>query len=124
MTNAESGQANTILVMALEASTRPHVEVHIASFPVLEQRVQRLSPNLQFHPLDGMDFVEMLAGHGFFERDLPHRPRTGVFSAYPTFTGLILAGWDGECTSVFSHTMQTVSEDLHFCTFSLYADIL
>ena len=67
LTNAESGQANTILAMALEASTRPHVEVHIASFPVLEQRVQRLSPNLQFHPLDGKDYIEMLAGHGFFE---------------------------------------------------------
>ena len=41
VTNSESGQANTIMAMALEATTRPHVEVHIASFPVLKRRVER-----------------------------------------------------------------------------------
>ena len=95
--NAESGQANTILAMALAASTRPHFEAHIASFPVLEKRARKLSPRIHFHPLDGMDFLLMATSNGLPEEKLPHRPRSGVFSVYGRFVGIILAGWDEEC---------------------------
>ena len=97
VTNAESGQANTILAMALEASTRPHVEAHVASFPVLEKRVRKLSPKIQFHPLGGMDFMEMVGSNGFPEEKFPHRPRSGVLSTCGKFVGVVLAGWDEEC---------------------------
>ena len=97
VTNAESGQANTILAMALEVSTRPHFEAHIASFPVLEKRARKLSPRIHFHPLDGMDFLLMATSDGLPEEKLPHRPRSGVFSVYGRFVGIILAGWSEEC---------------------------
>ena len=76
VTNSESGQANTILAMALEATTRPHVEAHIASFPVLKRRVERLSQKINFHPLDGKDMLEMLAAQGITEETIPHPPTT------------------------------------------------
>ena len=59
VTNSEIGQANTILAMALEATTRPHLEAHLASFPVLKRRVESLNPEINFHPLDGKAMVEM-----------------------------------------------------------------
>lgn len=99
LTNAESGQANTILATAHEASTRPNVEVHIASFPILERRVQKLSSKLNFHPLDGKDLVEVLRVQGYLESNLPHPPTTRDYTAYSEYLAAIIAGWDGECGS-------------------------
>ena len=100
VTNAESGQANTILALALEALTRPHVEVHIASFPVLKQRVEKLSPKLNFHALDGKGMLETMASNaqGWTEANLSHPPTRKSFAAYGPFLGLVLAVWDGEGT--------------------------
>lgn len=97
VTNSESGQANTILALALEASARPHVEVHIASFPFLKRRVESLSPKLNFHPLDGKDMTAMYRSHGFSEEDTPHLPTTKSFAAYGRIMALSMAGWDGKC---------------------------
>jgi hypothetical protein len=58
--NAESGQANTILALALEALTRPHVKVHVASFPILKRRVERPGPIPNFHTLDGVNMFRVL----------------------------------------------------------------
>jgi len=115
VTNAESGQANTILAMALEALTRPHVEVHIASFPVLKQRVERLSPKLHFHTLDGKDLLEALASapQGLKEVHYSHPPTWKSFAPYGQSLGLILTGWDGECTFPFLFTRMS-SGDLVF----------
>lgn len=96
ITNSESGQANTILALALEASTRPHVEVHIASFLVLKPHAERLSSKFHFHPLDGKHMFEALAAQGLTERNLPHPPATKSFAVYDNL-GLGMVGWDGEC---------------------------
>ena len=101
VTNSESGQANIILAMALEATTRPRVEVHLASFPVLKQRVERLSPKINFHPLDGKEMVEMIQTLGPWEEIFPHPPTTKSYEPYGRITGLILATWDGECAFCF-----------------------
>ena len=53
--NAESGQANTTLALVLEALTRSHVQVHVASFPILKRRVERPGPIPNFHTLDGVN---------------------------------------------------------------------
>ena len=82
VTNAESGQSNTILAMALEASTRQNVQVHVASFPVLKPRVERLSSKLIFHPLDGQGSFETFAAKGVPEEKFPHPPATKDFAAY------------------------------------------
>jgi hypothetical protein len=99
VTNSESGQANTILAMANEASRRPHVDVHIASFPVLERRVKKLSPKLNFHPLDGEDMLEVLRAQGVLERDLPHPPTTKSFAAYGKNLVTVMVCWEGKCAS-------------------------
>lgn len=97
LTHAENGQANTVLAMALEALTRPNVEVHIASFPVLKQRVERLSPKLIFHALDDKSMGEVLPSQGLPDDDYPHLPTCKSFAAYGWPLGLILTTWDGEC---------------------------
>jgi UDP:flavonoid glycosyltransferase YjiC (YdhE family) len=97
VTNSESGQANTVLAMALEATKRPHVQVHIASFPVLERRVERLSPNIHFHPLDGKPMLEMMAEQGVSEETLPHPPTTKSHEPYGRSLAVVLTGWDVEC---------------------------
>lgn len=85
VTKAECGQSNTILALALEASTRHRLQVHIASFPVLKRRVERLSSKLNFHPLDGQGTFETPEAHGLSEQDLPHPPVTQSFAAYDKF---------------------------------------
>ena len=96
VTNSESGQANTILAMALEATTRPHIEVHVASFPVLKRRVERLSPKINFHPLDGKEMIEMLLAQRVSEETLPHPPTTKSYEPYQKME-FFLTGWDVEC---------------------------
>ena len=98
LTNSESGQANTILVLALEALTRPQVEVHIASFPTLRRRVEKLSPNLNFHALDGKGMFESVAEKGLTEDMLPHPPMRKGHTTHGRKLGRALAGWDGKCT--------------------------
>ena len=101
VTNSEIGQANTILAMALEATTRPNLEVHIASFPVLKRRIEKLSPKINFHPLDGKAMVEMASVHNLSEETFSHPPTTKSWEPYGLTFSVILTGWDGECTSRF-----------------------
>ena len=100
VTNAESGQVNTILATALEALTRPQVEVHVASFPILKQRIEGLSQKLKFHALDGKDMLEALTSmpQGLLDDNLSHPPTRKDFAPYCRSLGLMLSGWDGECT--------------------------
>ena len=101
VTNSEIGQANTILAMALEATTRPHLEVHIASFPVLKRRIEKLSPKINFHPLDGKAMIEMASVHNLSEETFSHPPTTKSWEPYGLTFSVILTGWDGECASCF-----------------------
>ena len=101
VTNSESGQANTILAMALEATTRPHVEAHVASFPALKRRVEGLSPKIKFHQLDGKNMFEMMLPQGVSEATLPHPPTTKSYEPYGRTMSIVVAGWDGECAFCF-----------------------
>lgn len=113
LTNAESGQANPALAMAHEASTRPGAEVHIASFPVLAQRVAGLSPGLTFHPLDGKDLIGGLKMQGFSERDLPHLPTAKDFAPYGKNMTSIMAGWSGASYMRIYESAKKVIEELN-----------
>ena len=114
VTNSESGQANTILAMALEATTRPHVEVHIASFQALKRRVEKLSPKIHFHQLNGKDMLEMMAERGLSEETLPHPPTTKSYAPYGQSMGIVLTGWDGECAFCFLLRMGVVTNMRRF----------
>lgn len=96
VTNSEDGQANTILAMALEAVTRPHIEVHVASFLALKRRVERLSSKLNFHPLDGECMFDMMAAQGVLEENLSHPPVTKSFELCGRRVLLVMVTWDWE----------------------------
>ena len=121
VTNSESGQANTILAMALEATTRPHVEVHVASFPVLKQRVERLSPRINFHPLVGRSMAEAVLARGFTVEELPHPPMAKSREPYGQVIPVLLTVWDGECEFCFLLWMWVVTYVCHLFLFSLRA---
>ena len=119
--NAESGQANTILALALEASTRPNVEVHIAPFPVLKRCVDRLSPKLSFHPLDGKEMTETYTSQGLSEQDAPHLPTTKSFAGYGKVMMIAMMGWEGE--RALSSFLRCVWPNNAFFRYSIPADI-
>jgi len=123
LTNSETGQANTILAMTLEAVTRPHVQVHIGSFPVLKQRVEKLSPKINFHALDGVEMVKSMRSKGFTEGGMPHPPTRTSFEAFGRNMALALVGWEGE-GAFFSYSLDVggVSDDDAVWP-SLYADL-
>jgi hypothetical protein len=75
LTDARSGQANTILVTILETPTRLHIEVHIASLPILKRYIEGLSPELNFHTLDGVSVLNALVAQGFSE-EMVSTPQT------------------------------------------------
>ena len=97
LTSPESGQSNTILATALEALTRPHVEVHVASFPSLRRRVERLDPRLNFHALDGKPAAEIASARGFSVVDAIHPPLRKRLVIDGRCFWLGYAPWDGEC---------------------------
>ena len=113
VTNSESGQANTILAMSLEATTRPHIQVHVASFPVLKRRVERLSPKISFHTLDGKDALEMATTRGLSEENIPHPPTTKSFKAYGRTLAALMTVWDGECAFCFLLRIWVVTDACH-----------
>jgi hypothetical protein len=122
ITNAESGQANTILALALEASTRPRIEVHIASFPVLKPHVERVSLKFHFHTLDGKHMLEVLAAQGLTEWDLPHPLTSKNLAGYDNL-GLAIVGWDGECafysSFVYGWNLTMLPSLQHTCGYSI-----
>ena len=113
VTNSESGQANTILAMALEVTTRPHVQVHVASFPVLKQRVERLSPRINFHPLDGKAMAEAMRARGLNVEKLSHPPTAKSREPYGHVIPAVLTVWDGECELCFLLWMWVVTYVRH-----------
>jgi hypothetical protein len=53
-TNSEHGQANVFLA-ASHSLLQQGAKVHFASFPVIEKTVRRLSGDIDFHAVDGID---------------------------------------------------------------------
>ncbi|EEB97975.1 hypothetical protein MPER_02602 [Moniliophthora perniciosa FA553] len=88
ITNSEHGQANVILAVAHELAQRPDVEVHVASFSKLQNRVAKLSMLLpdasnaiQFHAIDGLDYKSRLARQ-VSVHEVAHPAGYGVLQGY------------------------------------------
>ena len=124
VTNSESGQANTILAMALEALTRPHVEVHIASFPALKRLVEKLDLRLNFHPLDGKSMAEAGLARGFSVGDLAHPPLCKSLVVDSRALWLGHASWDGECGCRFPSGVRDISDDAALAYMRIYQSIM
>ena len=96
VTNSESGRTNTILALAPEAVTHPQVKVHIASTTALKPRIEQLSPELNFHSLDGESMYETASTRGLREEDLPHPPMTKSLEPCARTMTRVISGRDGE----------------------------
>ena len=112
LTNSESGQSNIVLATALEALTRPHVEVHVGSFPVLKRRVEKLDPRLNFHALDGKPADEIARGRGFSVGDAVHPPLRKCLLVDERIFWIGYAAWDGESEFPFPPGVGDVSDGI------------
>jgi hypothetical protein len=118
LTSSEYGQSNVVLALAHELALRPNVQVHIASFAVLDKRVSQLQDSLQaagstfpvtFHPLSGLSVGEALARKLETVNNLTHAP--GVKGAILSYTRLIniVAPWSGpEYIEVYERCMEII----------------
>ena len=79
MTLSETGQSNSIFALSLELLAHPNVDVHVASFPILRDRGEKLSSSANvverkhpdssftFHEIDGMSLGEAVGSKGVNE---------------------------------------------------------
>ena len=117
MTNSVSGQCNTIFALALELITHPNIDVHVASFPVLQKRAEELSSSARatekahpkssftFHEIGGMSFEEALASKGLSGASFPHPPLARSHDEGIAMLIAMLTNWDGKGTT---HTLVVV----------------
>lgn len=108
-TNSELGQSNVHLAVAHELLLRPRYELHIASFPPLEEKVHKLNTRVlecastltgtaTFHPLSGPSCIEAAAQHPGFIKVRDTKRGYGVRAAvnmYKTELPIILSLWNG-----------------------------
>ncbi|KAF9779593.1 hypothetical protein BJ322DRAFT_1167873 [Thelephora terrestris] len=80
LTVSEAGQSNSILALALELLTHPNIDSHIASFPILQKRVEQLSSTAKV--ADRIDWgVDSPSAIG-------QKPRTGYEKPHAYASGL------------------------------------
>ena len=117
-TNSEYGQANVVLAVAYELLLQGEFNVHLASFPVLQGRVNHLLANLAskeashltFHALPGQTLTEAFASRGE-DFGTPHR--SGVRGSIESFGEMpnILAPWDGpEYIQGYNHCLELLEK--------------
>ncbi|KAJ7600412.1 hypothetical protein C8J56DRAFT_910200 [Mycena floridula] len=119
LTLSELGQANSILAILSELLTRDGLEVHIASFPVLEKQVNKVvsqSNNaistVTFHPLSGPTYAESVskkAGVAFGEFWV-HPPTWSDFSAVPKMAMAIHAFSEEDHISQMQEMSEIISQ--------------
>ncbi|KAL4916755.1 diacylglycerol acyltransferase-domain-containing protein [Aspergillus aurantiobrunneus] len=104
LANSEHGQTNIVLAIIHELLVRGGVEVHLASFPVLEKRLEKLlrdnersydakyRSRIHFHPVRGPSNTEIFI-------------RTGKRGAFhpPGYTGSVL-GFKSLCEDIWGWT--------------------
>lgn len=105
VTNSESGQANSILALALELLTRPSVEVHVGSFPPLKARVEKLDSKLNFHILDGLTVMESIATKGAGMDTAMHPPGYKCPEVYRSAFVAVLTFWEDSGSDRFTHSL-------------------
>ncbi|KAK6001619.1 hypothetical protein QM012_002950 [Aureobasidium pullulans] len=121
VTNSELGQASVVLAVAYEFLLRPEYEVHIASFPALQDHVDQLndmasrlsngvSKTARFHPLAGKSMKEV-APPGTEFLDLHAPGISGAVFAYDNVLPATFAPWHGtEYMIGYSSTLEIIKE--------------
>jgi hypothetical protein len=110
ITIAEAGQSNTIFALALELLTHPNVDVHVASFPVLRKRAEKLSTSacaverkhpgstFAFQEISGMALREAAELGGVSEATWSHPPLARTRDEGLNKLNTIVIGWNGKGT--------------------------
>ncbi|RAK79081.1 UDP-Glycosyltransferase/glycogen phosphorylase [Aspergillus fijiensis CBS 313.89] len=118
LANSEHGQTNLILALSHELLVRGDTDVHIASFPTLKPRIEKLlvdnnldsdgvRSRIHFHPLNGPSNSEAFARTG--KRTICHPP--GYQGALKGFKSLFEEIWawnEEEYLQVYDSCLETV----------------
>lgn len=125
LANSEHGQTNIILALTHELILHPDIDIHIASFPALERRVNKLlhdnaprynahnvasvSSRVHFHPIRGPSNTDVFLRTG--KRGAFHPP--GATGAVLGFKSLIedIWGWnEEEYVDVYNSCLEIVKD--------------
>lgn len=126
ITNSELGQCNVHLAVAHEFLLRPEHEVHIASFPRLEENVNDLNSRAlkfasstqvgtaNFHPLDGPNCIEAIAKHTHLPQGIDVNGGCGVRAAvtmYKNELPTVLSLWNNaDYLAIYDSCMRVIRQ--------------
>jgi len=108
ITLPEIGQSNSIFALALELTTHPNVDVHVASFPVLRNRAKELTGSTKvtekahpdssftFHHISGISFEDAIAAKGLSGASFPHPPLAKSHDEGIAKLIIMLTCWNGK----------------------------
>ena len=111
ITLPETGQSNSIFALALELTTHPNTDVHVASFPALRNRAEELSSSTRvtekahpdsgftFHEIGGISFEAAIEAKGLSGASFPHPPLAKSHDEGISKLIIMLTCWNGEGTT-------------------------
>jgi len=112
ITLPEIGQSNSIFALALELTTHPNIDVHVASFPVLRNRAEELSSSTKvtekahpdssftFHDISGISFEDAIEAKGLSGASFPHPPLAKSHDEGIAKLIIMLTCWNGEGATI------------------------
>ena len=111
ITLPEIGQSNSIFALALELTTHPNIDVHVASFPALRDRAEELSSSTKvtekahpdstftFHDISGISFEDAIEAKGLSGASFPHPPLAKSHDEGIAKLVIMLTCWNGKGTT-------------------------
>jgi hypothetical protein len=109
LTNSEYGQSNVVLAVIHELLATDRLDIHVASWPVLESRIQaltsqRLEPKakpgknqIKFHPIPGVGMLDATFKNYTISIDsIPHKPGYAGGTRFRELAPKVLACWTPE----------------------------
>jgi hypothetical protein len=127
ITNAERGQANIQLATAhaLLVDNHDSIDVHLASFPVLKDTVERVSQKairaipvgkadaeITFHPIDGLPHKIAMLSDGLVIGDLRHPPGLRGFEWFIWIFEKLSVPWTGPEYMQIYHSISQIVTDV------------
>ena len=124
LTNSEPGQSNVQLAVAHEMLLRSGYDIHIASFPILEEKIKELntyagecatnSETATFHALEGPTCVEAVRQNLTHDSFMGVKPGYGVRAAVNVYSNqlpLIASMWNSEdYLTVYDSCIKVIDE--------------
>jgi hypothetical protein len=109
LTCSEYGQANVVLAVTQELLATNEVDIHVASWPLLESRIQALTRQqserkpvleknqIKFHAIPGLSMLDAtLKNHNVSKDSIPHKPGFAGGARFRELAPQVLACWTPE----------------------------